>query len=95
MKWMIALVSAMLLNGCSSEVDKCVEAEVKAWDIEQREVREKWEAWKKRTAENSKDASQGRDLSLELGLVRPPDERTKERVAADMRLECLRIAKVK
>ena len=95
MKSTIALLLAIFLNGCSSEVDKCVEAKVRAWDIEQLQVRKKWEEWKKRTSETSKDTSQGRDLSLELGLVRPPDERTKERVAADARVECLQISKVK
>ncbi len=89
------MLICVVAAGCSSEVDKCVDAEVKAWEIEQKQVRKKWDKWSKERAEQDKDPSKGRDFSFELGYITKPDERTKERVAADERVKCLAIAKVK
>jgi hypothetical protein len=88
---LFVLALAMTLCACGSEVDKCVDAEVKAWELEQRDTKEKWEAWKKRSAALPREGEKGRDMSLELGLVKAPDERSKERVEADARKLCLKL----
>lgn len=64
---------------------------MKAWELEQRDTKEKWEAWKKRSAALPREGEKGRDMSLELGLVKAPDERSKERVEADARKLCLKL----
>ncbi|MFM7294035.1 MAG: hypothetical protein ACKO1K_04380 [Burkholderiales bacterium] len=84
----VSLVTLLLVS-CSSEIDKCVDTEVKAWELEQKEVKKEWEAWQQRSAAITKDSDKGHDMSIELGLIKKPDERSKERLAADTRKLCL------
>ena len=85
-------VAVALLSGCKSEVDKCVDSEMKAWDSQQQKIRKDWEDWKIRSKQQEKNANGGRDLSLELGLVVKPDERSRLEVEADERKACMFIA---
>ena len=85
-------VAVALLSGCKSEVDKCVDSEMKAWDSQQQKIRKDWEDWKIRSKQQEKNANGGRDLSLELGLVVKPDERSRLEVEADERKACMYIA---
>ena len=89
MQRLIVLAAVVMLYACGSEIDKCVDIEMKAWELEQKEVKEKWEAWKRRSAALTKDGDKGHDMSIELGLIKKPDERSKERLAADTRKLCL------
>jgi hypothetical protein len=86
------LVALALLSGCKSEVDKCVDSEMKAWDSQQQKIRKDWEDWKVRSKQQEKNSNGGRDLTLELGLVVKPDERSRLEVEADERKSCMYIA---
>jgi len=86
------LVALALLSGCKSEVDKCVDSEMKAWDSQQQKIRKDWDDWKARSKQQEKSANGGKDLSLELGLVVKPDERSRLEVEADERKSCMYIS---
>ena len=86
------LVALALLSGCKSEVDKCVDSEMKVWDFQQQKIRKDWDDWKARSKQQEKNANGGKDLSLELGLVVKPDERSRLEVEADERKACMFIA---
>jgi hypothetical protein len=92
MKMIFIAASFLMLVGCQSEVDKCVESEMKAWDSQQQKIRKDWEDWKVRSKQQEKNSNGGRDLTLELGLVVKPDERSRLEVEADERKSCMYIA---
>lgn len=79
MKLISFLMIILAITGCSSEVDKCVDAQVKGWEAE-----------KKRAETTDK---KGLTLADALGLIRvEEDKRTKAEFEADARFRCLRIS---
>lgn len=80
-KWAILIVLALngFLLGCSSEVDKCVDAEVKAWAA----GKSKYEK-----ADNfSKSVWDIQEDKVQLSL-----DKSKEEISSEARFRCLRAA---
>jgi hypothetical protein len=92
MKMIFIAASFLMLVGCQSEVDKCVESEMKAWDSQQQKIRKDWQAYQSNIKQQEKNPNGGKDYSLELGFVKKPDERTRLEVEADERKSCMYIA---
>jgi hypothetical protein len=82
----------LFLVGCQSEIDKCVDSEMKAWDSQQQKIQNDWKAYQSNIKQQEKNPNGGKDLSLELGFVKKPDERTRLEVEADERKSCMHIA---
>jgi hypothetical protein len=87
----LGIVITTALVGCGSEVDKCVAAEVKAWQAEQARVQKEWNFWQERKKIDSPVSSNGKDYSVELGLIVKPDVRSVTEIEAQARKECLMI----
>ena len=87
--WILAAIA--ILSGCSSEVDKCVESQVKVWKIkEQRKLQQISEYETKHPAKPEFRSAKLR-LAEDLGLIPTLDRRSIEEVEADERIRCMRI----
>jgi hypothetical protein len=84
-------VSVALLTGCKSEVDKCVEIEMKVWEVKQEKIRTDWQAWQIRDEKVKKNVSGKEEITIEYGITKP-DERSKLEVEAAERKQCMAIA---
>lgn len=78
-----------VLSGCSTEVDKCVDAQVSAWEAEQRRLKDDIASGRKQAAVGTNEVA--RTLERLEGKV-VLDTRSKSEVAADARLKCLQAA---
>lgn len=85
----LAAVALVLLTGCASEVDKCVDAQVSAWQAEQARLAQDVASGRRQPATATNDL--GRALEAVQGKV-VPDHRSKAEVAAEARLRCLQVA---
>jgi hypothetical protein len=85
------LVALALLSGCKSEVDKCVEIEMKVWDSQQQKIQRDWQAWQIRDEKIRKNISGKEEITIEYGIAKP-DERSKLEVEAAERKKCMSIA---
>lgn len=71
----IGFLLISMISGCSSEVDKCVDAQVKAWEVR-----------KSRLLEANTDGKINWESYEDQSL-----NQSKEEVASDARLRCLRV----
>lgn len=85
---MAVMMAAGLLAGCASEVDKCVDAQVKAWQAEQERLAQDVASGRRQPATSNNDI--GRVIEAVQGKV-VPDNRSKAEVAAEARLRCLQV----
>lgn len=90
MKFFLAsLTVCLFLSACSSEVDKCVDSQVKGWEAEQNRLKADVESGRKKIAKPNifgfYDFADESSVKL--------DERTKTEVEAEYRGWCLRISK--
>ncbi len=75
----IVFASFIFISGCSSEIDKCVDAEVKAWEVKKSNF--------------SKTDRPDRNVWEELNYSRTHSlDKSKEEVTAEARFRCLRAA---
>ena len=73
------VASFIFISGCSSEIDKCVDAEVKAWEVKKSNF--------------SKTDRPNRDIWDEMNYSAIHSlDKSKEEVAAEARFRCLRAA---
>jgi hypothetical protein len=104
MKFISKLTLGLLiifLVGCQSEVDKCVNSSMAAWDVKQDRIKKEWQewnAWKNNGKwKNDKIISKeneggGRDLSEELfGPKEKISERSRIEIESEWRVYCLQI----
>jgi len=77
------------LSACSSEVDKCVDSQVKGWEAEQNRLKSDIQSGRKKLATSNASDSYAWADSDSVKL----DERTKTEVEAEYRGWCLRISK--
>jgi hypothetical protein len=87
----VLFVAVALLTGCKSEVDKCVDIEMKVWEFNQEKIRADWQAWKIRDEKVRKNLSGKEEITIEYGIIKP-DERSKLEVEAAERKRCMSIA---
>lgn len=85
----LAAVSILLLAGCASEVDKCVDAQVAAWQAERERLAQDVASGRREPATATNDL--GRALEAVQGKV-VTDHRSEAEVAAQARLRCLQAA---
>ncbi|MFD0668761.1 hypothetical protein ACT80S_13660 [Ramlibacter sp. MAHUQ-53] len=85
----LLLAAASLLAACSSEVDKCVAAQVDAWQAEQKRLKDDIASGRKQQATGENDLTRALER-LEGKVVL--DTRSKDEVAAQARLKCLQAA---
>jgi hypothetical protein len=71
------LASCIFISGCSSEIDKCVDAEVKAWEV------------KKSNFSKTNRPNMNVWDELNYSAIHSLDK-SKEEVTAEVRLRCLR-----
>lgn len=98
MKLTLALMIAFLL-GCQSEVDKCVNSSVVAWDVKQERIKKEWAEWnawknngKWKNDKITPNEGGGRDLSEELfGPKEKVSELSRIEIEAGWRVYCLQI----
>ncbi len=88
MRYLFGFSMLLLIAGCSSEVDKCVEAEVKAWKAEQSRIAADVAAGRKTYAQGSNPSPWS---AFDKSIVQR-DERTTAEVEAQSRRVCLHIA---
>jgi hypothetical protein len=88
----IVLMMSLVLVGCQSEIDKCVNTSMAAWDVQQARIKNEWDDWKKDKIVPNSSANGGKDFSQELGLVVKPDERSRIEIEAIERKRCMRFA---
>lgn len=86
---LIFLLVIIGLSGCGSEVDKCVDAQVKGWKAEQERVALEIKTGQREPSTASTDI--GRILELAQGKA-ILDSRTPSEVAAAARLKCMNAA---
>lgn len=85
----LLLAGIASLTACSSEVDKCVESQVDAWQARQRRLQDEVASGKKEAATSPNEL--GRVIeSLEGKVV--VDTRSASEVRAEARLKCLEAA---
>ena len=68
------------LMGCSSEIDKCVDSQVKAWEISKKEAQAR--------LDEKKEGSKLYELWDDMEITTMP----KEKVEAEARLRCMKAA---
>lgn len=79
--YLISIICTFFISACSSEVDKCVEAEVKAW-----------EAKKLRIEKSKNESGPSGAINLWDSLLDDSVNKSKEEIASEARLRCLRVA---
>ena len=81
----------IILAGCQSDVDKCVNTSLAAWDVKQERIKAEWTLQKNNKTDTNHQGG-GRDLSLEIfGPIAKPDERSKIEVESEWRIYCMSI----
>ncbi len=85
----ILLAISFLLIGCKSEIDKCVDLEMKVWDSNQQKIQKDWQAWQARVENIRKSGN--KEIIIEYGIVEP-DQRSKLEVESVERKRCMSIA---
>ena len=78
-----------LLAGCMSEVDKCVDAQVKSWKTTKSKTEEEVRLGNKKYAISNEQWTYGKLFDSSIVFR---DERTLEEVEAQSRLQCLKVA---
>jgi len=91
MKSILITAIFLMLIGCKSEVDKCVDIEMKVWEVKQEKIRADWQAWQIRDEKVRKNVSGKEEITIEYGIIKP-DERSKLEVEAAERKRCMSIA---
>lgn len=86
----VFLFISLTLVGCSSEVDKCVDAKVKGWEAEQNRLKEELASGKKTL---TKPENQTLYSLYNFEPIVKLDERTKAEVEAEYRGWCLRVSR--
>ncbi len=94
MKLTLGLMIAFLL-GCQSEVDKCVNSSVAAWQAEEDRKKRQISHYEVKNNEVAKTSIDSKEFTLAeaLGKVPSLDKRTIVEVEAQMRIMCLKIIK--
>ena len=85
----ILLAISCLLIGCKSEIDKCVDLEMKVWDINQLKVQKDWQTWQAKVENIRKSGN--KEIIIEYGIVEP-DQRSRLEVESVERKRCMSIA---
>lgn len=91
MKTAVSLIALLLFAGCSSEVDKCVESQVAAWEAKKERDAEMW----KQVREQKKSEEKKNGTSDEWEVVGEKDVRRKEEIEAEARVLCMKLAKTR
>jgi hypothetical protein len=87
-------------NSNQSEVDKCVNSSMAAWDVKQERIKKEWSEWNawkndgkwKNDQIISKNEGGGRDFSLELfGPEEKVEKRSRIEIESEWRVYCLKI----
>ena len=85
----LALISIVLTcAGCTSEVDKCVNSQVKGWEAEKEREAEVWKLKKEFESNESQ-----KKIVDPWEVVEQKDIRRKEEIEASARIMCLQIIK--
>jgi hypothetical protein len=91
MKTFLLIVSLLTLTACSSEVDKCVDSQVAAWQaIKERDA----EMWKQFREHRKREQINGENVP-QWEVVDKVDVRKKEEIEAEARVMCLRLVKIR
>ena len=96
MKIMMRLTLGLMivfLVGCQSEIDKCVNSSVAAWEAEEDRKKRQISIYEIKNNEVAKTGIDDKEFTLAeaLGKVPSLDKRTKVEVEAQMRVMCLKI----
>jgi predicted membrane protein len=85
-------------NSGQSEVDKCVNSSVAAWEVRQERVEKKWleqekikKGWSEWEADKIQKNKPSSNFFDQFDAVEKPDERSKIEVESDMRINCMSI----
>ncbi len=87
-------------NSNQSEVDKCVNSSMAAWDVKQERIKKEWSEWNawkndgkwKNDQIISKNEGGGRDFSLELfGPEEKVEKRSRIEIESEWRVYCMKI----
>lgn len=97
----IIFLMIFFVAGCQSEIDKCVNSTMAAWDVKQARVEKKWLEQEKIKKDWSEWKTDQIDLSVkkpstnifdQFDTVEKPDERSRIEVESIERKRCMRFA---